>query len=162
MPAERWGRHDGGGAFRPVRELEEMRRRFEDDFVRPVMHAVWERIPEEVKGWSPSVDIIEGGDTFEVKIELPGMKQTDVDVSVTDDMLAIKGERKPEGGVKNEDYYRNEIAYGTFYREIGLPAAVDTRNIEAVYEDGILRITLQRPAGAKPKKVNIQVKKGAA
>lgn len=162
MSAERWGHNNGPGSFRPVRELEEMRRRFEDDFIRPVMHAVWERIPEEVKGWSPSVDVIEKGDTFEVRVELPGIKQTDVDVSVTDDMLTIKGERKPEGGVKNEDYYRNEIAYGTFYREIGLPAAVDTRNIEAVYEDGILRITLQRPVGAKPKKVNIQVKKGAA
>ena len=161
MSAERWGRHNGPG-FRPVRELEEMRRRFEDDFIRPVMHAVWDRIPEEVKGWSPSVDVIEKGDTFEVKVELPGIKQTDVDVSVTDDVLTIKGERKAESGAKDEDYYRNEIAYGAFYRTIGLPAAADTRNIEAVYEDGILRITLQRPAGAKPKKVNIQVKKGAA
>ena len=66
MPAERWNLAHGHGAFRPIREMEEMRRRFEDEIVRPVMHAVWERIPEEVKGWSPSVDVIEKGDSFEV------------------------------------------------------------------------------------------------
>ena len=90
------------------------------------------------------------------------MKQADVDVSVIDDTLTIKGERMPESGIKSEDYYRSEIAYGSFYRSIGLPAAVDTKNIEAVYEDGILRVTLQRAAGTKPKKVNVQVKKRAA
>ena len=162
MPADRWNFRHGQASFHAPRELEDMRRRFEDDIVRPVMRAVWERIPEEVKGWSPSVDIIERSDTFEVKVELPGMKQADVDVSVTDDTLTIKGERMPESGIKNEDYYRSEIAYGSFYRSVSLPAAVDTKNIEAVYEDGILRVTLQRAAGTKPKKVNVQVKKGAA
>jgi HSP20 family protein len=126
------------------------------------MHAVWERIPEEVKGWSPSIDVFEKGDNFEVKVELPGMKQEDVDVSVSDDTLTIKGERMPESRVKEDDYYRSEIAYGSFYRSIALPSSVDTKNIEAVYEDGILRVTLQRAAGAKPKKVNVQVKKGTA
>jgi HSP20 family protein len=162
MAAERWRPRQGPGSFRPVRELEEMRRRFEEDFVRPVMRAVWERIPEEVKGWSPPIDVFEKGDNFEVKVELPGMKQEAVDVSVSDDTLTIKGERRPESSVKEEDYYRSEIAYGNFYRSIALPSSVDTRNIEAVYDDGILRVTLQRAAGAKPKKVNVQVKKGTA
>lgn len=162
MPTERWRPRQSPGQFRPVRELEEMGRRFEEEFVRPVVRAVWERIPEEVKGWSPSIDIFEKGDNFVVKVELPGMKQEDVDVSVSEDTLTIKGERNPESSVKDEDYYRSEIAYGSFYRSIVLPSSVDTKNIEAVYEDGILRVTLQRAAGAKPKKVNIQVKKGPA
>ena len=161
MPPERWRSGQSAGPFRPVRELEEMRRRFEDEFVRPVMHAVWERIPEEVKGWSPSVDIFEKGDSLEVRVELPGMKQADVDVSVSEDTLTVKGERMPESGVKDADYFRNEIAYGSFFRSIALPSKVDTKNIEAVYEDGILRVTLQRAAGARPKKVNVQVKKAA-
>jgi HSP20 family protein len=126
------------------------------------MRAVWERIPEEVKGWSPSIDVFEKGDNFEVKVELAGMKQEDVDVSVSNDTLTIKGERMPESSIKDEDYYRSEIACGSFYRSIALPSSVDTKNIEAVYEDGILRVTLQRAAGAKPKKVNVQVKKETA
>jgi HSP20 family protein len=139
-----------------------MRRRFEDDIVRPFMHAVWERIPEEVKGWAPSIDIFEKGDNVVVKAELPGMKQEDIDVSISDDTLPIKGERKPESGTKDEDYYRSEIDYGSFYRSVALPSSVDTKNIEAVYEDGVLRVTLQRASGAKPKKVSVMIKKGAA
>ena len=146
--------------FRPIPELEEMRRRFEDDVVRPLTRAIWERIPEEQKGWAPPIDVIENSDNFVVKVELPGMKQEDIDVSVSDDTVTIKGERKQESSVKDEDYYRSEIAYGSFYRSIALPSGVDTKNIEAVYEDGILRITLQRAAGAKPKNVTVQVKKG--
>ena len=162
MSAERWRQRQGPGSVHPVRELEEMRRRFEEDIVRPFMHAVWERIPEEVKGWTPSIDVFEKGDSFEVKVELPGVKPEDVDVSVADDTLTLRGERRPEGGVKEEDYTRGEIAYGSFYRSITLPSTVDTKSIEASYEDGVLRVKLQRPAGAKPKKVNVQVKKGTA
>lgn len=162
MPAERWRFPQGPGPFRPVRELEEVRRRFEDDLVRPIMRAVWERIPEEVKGWSPAVDVFEKGDSMVVKVELPGVKHEDVDVSVSDDSLMVRGERSPESGVKDEDYDRSEIAYGSFYRAISLPSSVETKNVEAVYEDGILRVTLQRAGGAKQKKVNVQVKKPAA
>jgi HSP20 family protein len=158
MP-ERW-RFQNPESFRPVRELEEIGRRLQDEVVRPVMRAVWERVPEQVKGWSPAVDVIEREDTFEVKVELPGIKQADIDLSVSDNTLTVRGERTPADGAKDEDYYRNEIAYGSFYREITLPSKVDVKNVEAVYEDGILSISLQRAAGAKPKKVSVQVKKG--
>jgi HSP20 family protein len=120
-----------------------------------------ERIPEGVKGFSPSVDVLEREDSFEVKVELPGIKESDVEVSVSEDILTIKGERTPAEGTKQEDFYRNEIAYGSFFREITLPSKVDTKNVDAVYENGILTVTLRRAAGAKPKKVTIQVKKGA-
>ena len=162
MPAERWSPLQGRVPFRVPREFEEMRRRFEDEVARPFIRAVWEHVPEEVKGWSPSIDVFEKGDTFVVKVELPSMKQEDIDVSVSEDTLTIQGERKQESSIKNEDYYRSEIAYGSFNRSIALPSSVDAKNVEAVYEDGILRVTLQRAAGAKPKKVNVQVKKGTA
>jgi HSP20 family protein len=148
--------------FRPFRDLEEMRRRFDEDVIQPVMHAVWQRIPEEAKSWSPAVDIFEKGDNLMIKTELPGMKLEDVDVYVTDDILTIKGDREPEAGIKEENYFRSEIAYGNFYRSVNLPFSVDTKSIEAVYEDGILRITLQRTAGSKPKRVTVQVKKSTA
>ena len=162
MPTERWRPLRGRVPLRPPREWEEMRRRFEDDIARPLIRAIWEHIPEEVKGWSPSIDVFEKGDNFVVKVELPGMKQEDIDVSVSEDTLTIQGERKQESSIKDEDYYRSEIAYGSFHRGIALPSSVDAKNIEAVYEDGILRVTLQRAAGAKPKRINVQVKKGTA
>jgi HSP20 family protein len=152
----------GPTPFRPMREWEDMRRVIDEDVVRPVMHAVWDRIPEEMKAWSPSMDVFEKGENLMVKVELPGMKQEDIDLYVTDETLTIKGNRDPEAGIKEEDYYRNEIGYGSIYRMIDLPFAVDTKSIEALYEDGILRITLQRVAGSKPKRVTVQVKKGAA
>jgi HSP20 family protein len=162
MPAEKYRMGKGQTPFRPVRELEEMRRRLDEDIVRPIMHAVWERIPDEAKTWSPSIDLFEKGDNLVVKAELPGMKQEDIDVSATDDVLTIKGEKRRETGVKDEDYYRSEAAYGAFYRAVDLPFSVDTKSIEATFEDGILRVTLQRMAGSKPKKVSIQINKGTA
>jgi HSP20 family protein len=188
MSTERWRRR-GSTPYRPIPELEEMRRRFEEDIVRPLMRAsplrpspelddlrrkfeedivrpvtraIYGHIPEEQKGWAPPIDIFEEGDVLKVKVELPGMKQEDIDVSLSDDTLTIKGERKQESNVKDEDYHRSEIAYGSFYRTIALPMSVDTRNITAVYEDGILIVTLQKAAGAKAKKVTVQVKKGTA
>jgi HSP20 family protein len=162
MKTKTWRPGQSPGQFSPSRELEEMGRRFEDDFVRPIVRAVWDRIPREVKGWAPSIDIFEKNDNFEVKVELPDVKQEDIELSLSEDTLTIKGERSPESGVKDEDYYHSEIVYGSFYRSIGLPSSVDTRNVEAVYDDGILRITLRRAPEAKPKKVNIRVNKGKA
>jgi HSP20 family protein len=162
MPAKRWRIGRDPLPFRPIPELEEMRRRFDEDVIRPVMHAVWERVPEEMKSWSPAVDVLEKGDNLLVKVELPGMKLEDISLSVTEDALTVKGERKPESAVKEEDYYRSEIAYGGFYRSVDLPFSVDTKTIEALYEEGVLRVTLQRAAGSKPKRVTVQVKKGTA
>ena len=92
MSTERWRPVRGRVPFRPPRELEELRRRFEDEIARPFIRAIWEHIPEEVKGWAPSIDVFEKGDNFVVKVELPGMKQEDIDVSVSDDTVTVKGE----------------------------------------------------------------------
>lgn len=162
MKTKTWRPRQSPGQFHPSRELEEIGRRFEDDFIRPIVRAVWDRIPREVNGWAPSIDIFEKNDNFEVKVELPDVKKEDIDLSLSEGTLTIKGERSPESSVKDEDYYHSEIVYGNFYRSIVLPSSVDTKNVEAVYEDGILRITLQRAPEAKPKKVNIQVNKGKA
>jgi HSP20 family protein len=162
MPEERWRAFHDTGTFRPIRDLEDMRRRIDEDVVRPVMHAIWERIPEEAKTWAPPIDVYEKADNLMIKVELPGMKREDIDVYVTEDTLTVKGEKKMEIGVKNEDYYRSEALYGAFYRTIRLPFAVDTKNIDAIYEDGILRLTLQRAAGSKPQKINVQIKKSAS
>ena len=144
--------------FRPSPELNDLRRRFEEEIVRPVTQAIYGRIPEEQKGWAPAIEVIEKGDSFVVKFELPGVNEEDIDVSVSGDTLTVTGERKMESGIEGDNYERSEITYGKFYREVALPAEVDTKNPAAVYQDGILRIILQR-SGTKPKKVNVQVKK---
>lgn len=151
-------KYRSGMPFRALTEIEQMRRRFDEEFTRPFMRAVWERVPEELKEWAPALDVYDRDDDFVVEMEIAGVKMEDIDVSVSENALTIKGNRKPETGIKNEDYQRAEIMRGGFHRSIMLPASVDSKNSEAVYENGILRITLHRAGEAKPKKVSIRVK----
>ena len=157
MAIERWRPRWGITPWRPFRELEEWDRRFDDLFGRPLS-----RWPVEEKGWMPAVDVFEKEDKFVVKAELPGMKEEDIDVSVVGDTLNIKGEKKTESEVKDEDYYRSERTYGSFHRSIGLPSSVDSSKIEANYEDGVLEVSLPKFAEVKPKKIAVSAKKKAA
>ncbi|MDD5095242.1 MAG: Hsp20/alpha crystallin family protein [Dehalococcoidia bacterium] len=162
MSAERWRPRRGQTPLRPLRELDEMRRRFEDDIARPFLRDIWERIPQEMKEWAPSIDVYEKGDAFVVKVELPGMKLEDIDVSVSNDMLVIKGEKQPESGVEEANCYRSEITYGSFYRSVEIPSDVDAKNVEAVYEEGVLYITFHKALETKAEKITITPKKGTA
>jgi HSP20 family protein len=139
--------------WRPFRELEEMEQRLEEIFGRP-----WRRLPTEERGWAPPIDVFEKEDKFVVKAELPGMKREEIDVSVVGDTLTIKGERKSESEVKEEDYYCSERVYGSFLRSITVPTAVDVEKIEASYENGVLEVSLPKAPEVKPKKVEVSVK----
>ncbi len=150
MVLERWKPRWGITPWRPLREIE-------DFFERPM----W-RLPVEERGWMPAVDIFEKDDKFVVKAELPGMKEEDIDVSVVGDTLMIKGEKKTETEVKEENYYRCERAYGSFYRSVPLPSTVDADKIEASFEDGVLEVTLPKSAEIKPKKIAVAAKKKAS
>jgi HSP20 family protein len=134
----------------------------EDMLRHPLLEArrplSWWRTPSEEVGWTPTVEMYEKGDKFVVKADLPGMKKEELDISVVGDTLTIKGERKAESEVKNEDYYRCELCYGKFSRSIALPGAVDAEKIEAKYENGVLEITLPKVEEAKPKKIEIKAK----
>lgn len=87
------------------------------------------------------------------------MKEEDVDVSVADDTLTIKGEKKTSNEVKEGHYYCCERTYGSFFRSIGLPSNVDAKKIEAHYEDGVLEVSLPKVGEARPKKITISTKK---
>ncbi len=158
MAMERWRPRWGVIPWRPFREMEEMERRFEDIFGRPFAPAVWRRFPAEM-GWAPPIEVFEKEDKFIVKAEIPGMKEEDIDVSVVGDTLTIKGERKAETEVKEEDYYCCERSYGSFSRAISLPSTVDAKKIEASYEDGVLEVTLPKAPEVKPKKISVSAKK---
>jgi len=152
------GWRPGFRPWSPFRELEEMGRRFEDVLARPFLPTLWRRLPGAEKGWTPPIEMFEKEDTFVVKAELPGMKKEEIDISVVGDTLTIRGERKAESEVKEEDYYCCERSYGSFLRSITLPATVDIKKIKASYEDGILEISLPKAPEVKPKKVEVSVK----
>ena len=119
---------------------------------------IWWRVPREELGWMPSVEMYEKEDKFVVRTELPEMRKEEFDISVLGNTLTIKGERKAESEVKDEDYYRCELCYGKFSRSVALPAAVEAKKVEANYENGILEVTLPKAEEAKPKKVEVKVK----
>jgi len=158
MTMERWRPGRGLIPWGPFRELEEVERRFRDTFGQSLLPA-WRRLPLEEKEWIPAIDVFEKEDKFVVKAELPGMKEDDIDVSVIGDILTIKGEKKTEAEVKEDEYYRCERSYGSFFRSVALPSHVDAKKIEASYEEGVLEITLPKVPEVQPKKVPVTVKR---
>jgi HSP20 family protein len=108
--------------------------------------------------WLPDVDIAEEKDRIIVKADLPGMKQEEISVEVSDGILTLKGERKRESETKDAKTYRVERSYGSFLRSFTLPAGVDAARINATYKNGVLEVTLPKLAEAKAKQIKVEVK----
>ncbi len=159
MTLERWRPSWGLIPWRPLREMEEMERRFEDIFGRSLIPEMWRRLQTEGRAWTPAIEVFEKEDKYVVKAELPGTKQEDLDISVTGDTLTIRGEKKAETEVKDENYICRESSYGSFHRSIGLPSNIDSQKIEASFEDGVLEISLPKAVEVKAKKVSVSAKK---
>lgn len=106
--------------------------------------------------WRPLADVAETTDAFTVAVELPGMKQEDIAVSVEENVLTVKGERKRETETNEEGYSRVERVHGSFERQFAFPGTVDMDRIHAVYRDGVLEIRLPKKEEAKPKTVKIE------
>jgi HSP20 family protein len=107
--------------------------------------------------WSPLVDIHETKEGFQLMAELPGVKQEDIQVSVEGETLTLKGERKREAEVNEDQYHRVERSYGRFERSIVLPSVVDPSRVKATYRDGVLEIQLPKKEEAKPKEIKVEV-----
>jgi HSP20 family protein len=107
--------------------------------------------------WTPAVDMYEGDEAFTLTAELPGFSKDDVQVEIKDNRLTLRGERKREAEVKEAHYHRVERVYGAFQRSIRLPAMVDADKAEAVFKDGVLKLTLPKAEEAKPKPISITV-----
>ena len=108
--------------------------------------------------WSPSVDISETKDNFVVKAELPGLEAKDVNVSISGDILTIKGEKKAEEEEKDEHYHRVERYSGSFQRVFHLSSGVKADKIEANFDKGVLKVTLPKVEEAKKKEIKVKVK----
>ena len=108
--------------------------------------------------FSPKVDVTESDKEIKISAELPGMEEKDIDVSLQNDMLIIKGEKKEEKEDKGKDYYRMERSYGSFSRTIPLPVEVETDKVDARFKNGLLSITLPKTAKAVAETKKIAVK----
>ena len=104
-------------------------------------------------GWAPALDVHEDKDSFSIRVELPGMKREDIEVSLQDGALVISGERKEEKITEGTEVHRQERFYGRFSRALTLPSAVAGDKVKAQYKDGILTVTLPKAEEAKPKAI---------
>lgn len=107
--------------------------------------------------WAPAVDIIDEKDHIRVRADLPGMRKDEIEVSVNNDTLTIRGEKREEKEIKEKDYVRSERYYGAFHRSFTLPAGVDPQKVNAGYKDGVLEITLPKREDARPKEIKVDV-----
>ncbi len=127
----------------------EMDRLF-DRFFEPIEEV------EPVGGWTPRIDLKETKDAFVVTAEVPGVNPKDVEVSLQERTLTIKGEKKQEKEEKGETWHRVERAWGAFARAMTLPAAVDAEKVTATFKDGVLTVSLPKTAAAKGKAIPIK------
>ena len=107
--------------------------------------------------FAPAVDVYEDEHKVTLKIEVPGIEEKDIDVRVENQTLTVHGERKIEKEEKEENYRRVERQYGSFTRTFTLPTTVDTENVSANYDKGVLKIALPKKAEAKPKQIKVNV-----
>jgi HSP20 family protein len=139
----------------PIRDLaemqQEMNRVFDGFFGRPATAATAERM------WMPLCDMYETKDDLYVTFELPGVREKDVSVSISGDLLTLRGERKWERELKDENYHRLERVYGKFERSVPLPVPVEADNVKATYRDGVLEIKLPKAEEVKPKEIKIDI-----
>lgn len=143
-------------ALDPFRNFEDRMKRFFGEGLDP-----FKKLAEEnwsLATWSPTCDIFETDNEIVVKAELPEVKKEDVNVSIENNVLSIRGERKFSEETKKENYHRLERSYGEFFRSFTLPNVVDATKVNAEFKEGILRVTLPKREEAKPKQVEVKVK----
>jgi HSP20 family protein len=107
--------------------------------------------------FSPAVDVYEDEHTVNLKIEVPGVDEKDLDIRVENNTLTVHGERKFEKEEKEENFRRVERQYGSFTRSFTLPQTVNAENVSANYDKGVLKISLPKKAEAKPKQIKVSV-----
>jgi HSP20 family protein len=107
--------------------------------------------------WAPSVDIFETDNELVLKADIPGVDQKDIDIQLENGTLSLKGERKFERDEKNKGFHRQERSYGSFVRYFTVPETIDSENVKAGFQAGVLTVTLPKKEIAKPKAIKVQV-----
>lgn len=143
--------------FEPFRSLLPLSREF---FGEEPGGNLWDRFASgdvsQSWNWTPRFDIIEKPDSYVFKTELPGMEADDVDVTLTGDLLTIKGEKKKEE-TREEDHYRiTERVFGSFQRSFNIPGAIDPNSLEAELKNGVLDITVAKTKESRPSRIKVK------
>ena len=141
-------------------EIDRMFADFESGFFTPLRHSLFDYARERVSTpvMSPTVDIVEKDGGFDIKVELPGVEEKDIEVKVVNGGLVIRGDKKEEKEERAKGYVMSERSYGAFERYFGLPDGIDTDKIAATYTKGILTVTLPKTHEAKLQEKKITVK----
>ena len=139
----------------PYRTLNALQEQFSRFFDEPAL-----RFPgneSSLTTWSPAVDIYETEQELVVRADMPDLAEKDIDVRVENNMLTIRGERKFEKNISEDNFLRMERSYGSFSRSFSLPNTVNTDQIKADYRNGVLTVTLPKREESKPKQVKVSV-----
>lgn len=107
--------------------------------------------------FAPPVDVYEDEHKIVLKLEVPGLKESDLDIQLENNVLTVKGERKFEKDEKEENFHRIERRYGSFYRSFAIPNTVNPDSVKASYEAGVLKVELDKRAEAEPKQIKVEV-----
>jgi len=142
--------------WEPLRELSGIQREL-DDLFRKTFGGITPSFGAEE--WKPSVNCYTREGRYIVEADLPGVKPEDLDISVTGNVLTIKGERKAEWEEKKEGHVFHESSYGSFERSMTLPEGVNAEKVHASYRDGVLELTMPAKEAALPRKVKVEVEK---
>ena len=145
--------------WEPFRDLVSTQDRFNQLFNDTFARAFGDQQDVSPRAWVPPVDIYETVDSLVLKAELPGINPDEVEIRVEDNTLYLKGERKFEKEVKEENLHRVERSYGTFTRSFALPNTIDSGKVKAEYENGILTLTMPKREEAKPRTIKISISK---
>jgi HSP20 family protein len=148
-----FGRTDLARADDPFVVLQrQMTRLFEDAFNLPARGGAAPAL------LAPSIDVKETDKAIEVEAELPGVDEKDVQVTLENDVLTIKGEKKAEKEETKKGYYMSERSYGSFFRSLEMPIGIDVDKVNASFTKGVLKVTLPKPVGAQAKSKKIEIK----
>ena len=138
--------------FRNLTDIQtEMNRMFDSVFGHSTA------VPAGDRMWAPLCDLRETKDDLVVTFELPGVSEKDVHVSITGDLLTVKGERRWDGNRKDDSYHRLERVYGTFERTLELPMPVQADKVKASYREGLLTVTLPKSEELKPREIKVDL-----
>ena len=139
--------------WEPLRELgtlqSEMNRLFNTVFDGPAPSGA------TMRRWMPPMDLVESGEDFVLRADLPGMSEEDVKIELEDSTLTISGQRKAEHEAQGEGFYRVERATGAFSRSLTLPKGVDPEAVSARFDRGVLEVRIPKPAERKPRRISI-------
>ena len=142
----------------PFTSLEDMQNEMNKLFNYPTMKPLIKRSGQWDKIWAPAVDIHDTKDALVVTADIPGLTKDQIDVSVDNNVLTIKGEKREEKEEKKKEMVRSERFYGSFQRSFTLPVGIDQTKVNAAYKDGVLEVSIPKKEEAKANQIKVDVK----